>query len=484
MSSRQVLLALLLVLGAGLRVAAQTGNVVLQGREPDYAGVVLTFTQKLDYISDTDQPLTSVTVGSDGQFEARFGIIEPTLITLELGVYSCLLFVEPGQKLRIGLPPRLDQTEAERLNPFFEPVEVRLRPVGEDSLSVNAYISRFDRNFERCVDSVMRAMQRLSSNPPVSIMREAIASFATEDAPAYVVGYKQYRLGLYDYLTGNMRSQQLSDTYFRNRPVLHNNPAYMELFNLVYDRYFVFHGRTEKGKQIYDAISVRRSYTELCQVLAQNDNLGQDTLRELVILKNLHDEFFSSNFSRSALTAILDSLYHQTRIPEHAAIATLIRERVTRLLPGFIPYSFTLEDQAGKLRSLRDFRGKYVLLAFCTTASYTCIQEFALLQRLLETYGEHLEVVCICADDSYDAMTRYVNLSGYKWPFLFYGRHPKIIREYDIRAYPTYFLLDADGRVSLSPAPSPQENLDLLLLKIFRDHGWTPRVPAGAGRGR
>lgn len=457
---------------------AQQGGVQLYGNEPDYAGITLEFKQKIDYISDADYTLATAQVNANGDFEVTLGIVEETLVTLELGVHNCLLFIEPGQTLRIGFPPRMDQSEAERLNPFFEHVEVRLRPYDEDPNSINAQISKFDKLLGDQLDHVMGQVQKLDPEPQIADGRRVLDSFPTENAHPYVQAYKTYRLGLYDYITGTLRSKMLSDTYFKNKPVLHNHPAYMELFNLVYDKYFVYHGRTPEGQKIFDAISEQRSYRALCDVLAQNDYLGQDTLRELVILKGIHDEFFSSNFSRKALTVILDTLYTQTKIPEHSIIATQIRERVTKLLPGFIPYPFTLTNQHEEKISLSQLRGKHLLLGFCTTSSYTCIQDFALLKRLEETYGTHLHIATVCADESFEAMAHYAKTAGYTWPFLFYGDRPQLIKEYDIRAYPTYFLLDEEGRIVLSPAPSPQENLDKLLHDILRAKGWTPKTPA------
>ena len=55
--------------------------------------------------------------------------------------------------------------------------------------------------------------------------------------------------------------------------------------------------------------------------------------------------------------------------------------------------------------------------------------------------------------------------------FLHFGTYPDIIKEYDIRGYPTYFLIDKDGKLLLSPAPSPFENMELKLFDIMRAKG-------------
>jgi len=192
---------------------------------------------------------------------------------------------------------------------------------------------------------------------------------------------------------------------------------------------------------------------------------------ELVVLKCLHDGFFDDKFSRSALLAILDSLYRQTHIAEHLIIAENIRSKVTRLLPGFVPSPFKLYSSKGKLTSLDDFKGKYVYLNFCTSSSYTCLQEFSLLEKLYEKHKKLLEIVTICVDREESEMKNLLDQTNYSWTFLYYGNKPEIIKDFDIRAYPTYFLIGPDKKLVMSPAPSPKENFEIQLFKLLRSKG-------------
>jgi thiol-disulfide isomerase/thioredoxin len=192
---------------------------------------------------------------------------------------------------------------------------------------------------------------------------------------------------------------------------------------------------------------------------------------ELVILKGLHDGFFDDKFSRTALLVILDSLYTNSKIAEHLVIAQNIRSKVTRLLPGFVPVPFKLYSSKGKLTSLDDFKGKYVYLNFCTTSSYSCLQEFTLLERLYEKHNKLLEIVTICVDRDENDMKQFLDQTKYQWTFLFYGNKPDIIKDFDIRAYPTYFLIGPDRKLVMSPAASPRENFEILLFKLLRSRG-------------
>ena len=467
----------LLLLFSPNRTTAQTKKVVVVGLEKEYAGQIIEFYTRTDYITQQREVLANVTIASDGSFRGEFPLFETQLVMIDLGVYTCYMYMESGGRYRIAFPPRRDKTESERLNPYFEPILLQLRDLDGDGRATNDLIAGFDAYLDSVSQRILPHLAERDSLVSGKRLLEMLKDYAIPAKYEFVNQYKEYRIGLMSYMTETMRIQALSKNYFQNKAVLHRNPAYMELFNIVYDKYLVYHGRTEDGKEIYDAISKERKYTKLKQILAQNDHLTNDTLSELVILKGLYDEFFSANFSRNALFSIVDSIYNTTSLPEHTNIAQQIRERISKFLPGFIPYSFTLRDTKGQRVSLKDFRGYMVLLCFCTTTSYSCIQDFELLNRYQERYGEHLRIVCICTDQDSTSVRRFVDVTQYPWTFLHYGDAPNLIRDYDIRTYPTYFLLDPEGRIILSPAPGPQENLERILFEQFRQRRWTSRLP-------
>jgi thiol-disulfide isomerase/thioredoxin len=245
----------------------------------------------------------------------------------------------------------------------------------------------------------------------------------------------------------------------------------MELFNQVYDKYFVFFGMTDKGSKIYDDINTSKSYSDLKRTLSRDNVFYNDTITELVILQNIYNEFYSDNFSRTGLITILDTLISQTGIQQNKIIGEIIKAKITRLLSGYYPPAFELYDSDSSLVRLDDFKGKYVYLNFCTSQSYTCLSEFELLEGIYERYKERLEIVTIAVEAQPDTFRDFLKNKNWNWKFLFYGYQPQILKEYDIRAYPTYFLIGPDGKLIYSPSISPAENFESLLVKTMKARG-------------
>ncbi|MDP4226874.1 MAG: hypothetical protein Q8910_10895, partial [Bacteroidota bacterium] len=60
---------------------------------------------------------------------------------------------------------------------------------------------------------------------------------------------------------------------------------------------------------------------------------------------------------------------------------------------------------------------------------------------------------------------------GYTWTFLYCGNQTSLLKEYNIRAFPTCYLINPDGKLSISPAPLPSENIELTIFSAMRSRG-------------
>ena len=74
-------------------------------------------------------------------------------------------------------------------------------------------------------------------------------------------------------------------------------------------------------------------------------------------------------------------------------------------------------------------------------------------------------------DDNREDISRFLRSTGYSWTFLHYGNRPEVIKDYDVRAYPTYYLIGPDQKLVMSPAVSPQEGFEARLFQHMRRQG-------------
>jgi hypothetical protein len=456
-------------------------EVVIHGNSPEYKGKTINLLVYKNQITDNERIISTTTVSNTGHFEWKLDIEQTTYVFAHVGVCHIFLYAEPGNIYEVELPPYVPKKIEDRLNPYFEetkiqilvksataqPQNVKIKKDEELNFLIHTFDDYYNPFFTKYAIKIYTKQQITELD---SLTQKMEKLFGNNENP-YFRAYYNYKMGLLKFTSSRFKSKHISDSYFLNQPVLYSNPAYMELFNQVYKKYFVFLGRTKAGAKIYDDINRYQSFTELRNTLRLDSVLSNETLLEFVILKSIHDGFYEMNFSRSALLTVLDSLIKTTKIKIHSEIGLDIREKVTKLLAGNAPPAIKLYDLNNKLTDLDEFKGNYVYLCFCITQNYACLKDFEQLKRIQEKFGKYLKIVCIAADDSLENARKYIQSKGYNWTFLHYGNKPDILKEYDIRIFPTYYLIDKEGKLLWSPAISPEENFEMRFFEELRARG-------------
>lgn len=455
---------------AGQAYGYENVNTVrIFGYAPGHAGEELVFYSWKDQISFTEKEIFRFQVDDNEEFFLEIEISEnPLYIFSYVGVYYLYMYIEPGNEYDIVIPDKVEKSPREILNPYFEGVPTHIAVLNSDSAELNALIRDFDHMYEPLFGETLLSLTGNNGRHLFDSIQIVFDHYFSNANNPWFEIYTSYKFGLLKIFVQLQTARSLSDNYFLFESVLYNNIAYMELFNQVYNRYFLFFSRTVRGNRIFDDINRYQSYSRLRTTLQTDPVLGDGRLLELVILKGLHDAFYESDFSRSGLLIVLDSLAANTVYPEHRIISGNIRDKVTRLLTGFDPPGINLMNRTGEMVSLDDFRGYYVYLNFCTAASYSCLSEYGLLSRLRNNHGEYLKIVTVFIDESYEAMLEFLGKNNYEWDFLFYGNQPSVLKDYNIRMFPSYYLIDRDGTMLMSPAPSPSEDFELYLFRTMR----------------
>jgi peroxiredoxin len=460
-----------LLLNANIIIFSEAQQVTITGHASSYSGSELTFYFYPDWITNFKEVAGKCQVAENGDFSLDILLPATRQIVTDLGIYKGYFFAVPGRTYQIVLPEKTDKKPEDELNPYFEQEEIHLGIDNVANNDLNLLIAMFDNTyfpyFNKHVENVYAKADNKRLDEDIQKMDEPFK----ENADIFFREYRRYRFAMLKLFANQQKVQSLSDEYFNNQPVLYDNPAYGDLFNRVFDKYFVFFGRSDSGKKIYSDINQNHSLGDLLETLSVTDDFSNDTLTELVILKQIHDEYYSNNFSRNGLLEILDSISVTTSNKNHQLLCRHIMDKLTKLQSGYEPPQFELQDVSGKMIKLSDFKGKYVYLNFCTCQSYACLNEFNLLTQLNKQHKDKLVILTITTDPVDDAFKQFLIKNNYDWTFLHYNNQPEILKDYDIRTFPTYFLIGPDGKLIYSPAASPSENFELKLFDVMKARG-------------
>jgi len=110
---------------------------------------------------------------------------------------------------------------------------------------------------------------------------------------------------------------------------------------------------------------------------------------------------------------------------------------------------FSLPDRAGRTVSLRDLRGRPVLIDFWATWCGPCQRTMPEIERLHRRYGARLQVVGINIEGRTPEVLAFLDKGGYSFRILFDGGNFRggTASRYGVRSIPRTFLLDSAGRI-------------------------------------
>jgi peroxiredoxin len=105
-------------------------------------------------------------------------------------------------------------------------------------------------------------------------------------------------------------------------------------------------------------------------------------------------------------------------------------------------------DLDGNPLRLSDYRGKVVVLSFWFTGCGPCIEQLPEEKALIEKFRDQpFALLSVARDRDVADSKKTAAEHGITWPTWFDKYPGEIVKQFDVRGYPTFYLLDADGRI-------------------------------------
>ncbi|MBN2697530.1 MAG: redoxin domain-containing protein [Bacteroidales bacterium] len=468
---------LLSLLGPGHAVSQEC---IIAGTSEDHAGQKIPVYRIENPFSRVRVAFDSIRILDDGSFYEHIPIKEQSVLYLGAGIFEAFLYAVPGYEYDVKLPPRTEKALHKRMGPFYEPVRVHLnvlscrtiesRELLPDTAELNRLIAAFDTTFVKMNHSLLDKGQSHEIVQADPLIEELEKNYSGNTVPLFD-RYRRYRYGILKINEGKTDLTGLVHNYLHDSVPRFREPAYMDLFNAVFDDFFYYYSKTDTGEQILAAVNRKHSLGMVRQELKRHPAISSDTLADLVILKEIASQYYGDYFIRDALLILLDSLSQDASLEDYRQMAQEMHRRFSGLMIGNRPPGFLLRDQTNHFKTVDDFRGRYVYLIFCTPDHYACMMEYPFLKSYRDKFHDFLEVVTIMITDNMDTLKDFMNRNRYEWVALYYKDQPSLLEKYNIRTIPSAFLIGPDGLLIQSPATLPSEGFQEQLFRIMRSRG-------------
>ena len=160
--------------------------------------------------------------------------------------------------------------------------------------------------------------------------------------------------------------------------------------------------------------------------------------------------------------------------PEGATVEQMGRRPPEPFVVGDMAPQWTLTDSEGVDHSMREYRGKLVVMDFWATWCPHCRNAMPFMQRLHDTYSSRgVAILGInCRERSQADPVKFVRDRGFDYPILLDGN--AVAPRYRVGGIPAFFVIGPDGRLLYRGSgfgPSSEQNLLALIEQFVADDG-------------
>ncbi len=454
-------------------------NVIIDGEAKGAEGKHIILTTYSDLITFTEKKLASAVIDSFGKFTLKTDIQNIILTSIKIDYYKTGLYIEPDKNYKIIITHVLSNPSDNNKNPYLNISGLSLE-LSDNSVSsgsgnyndLNIIISKFDKFYDDFVlnnyETLFKSRHKaLLDSFKIKADKEYQLSFLKPQSLAlsYFTDYVRYKTGLLEFLCKFNNNEVIEKKYFYNNPVLYDNVEYMEFFNEIYSKYFST-SKHIKLADITNAVNENRGDYDNLLLSIKKDTLLKNGLSEMVLLKELNELYHTNGYNKENILSMITDATYKIKNERNKVIAQNLYKLLTKLKPGTKAPDFLLKDIYEKRVNLKECKGKYIYLNFWKSNIIPCQSELKIMMSLYEKYKDKIEFISICTDTDIKSMTSFLkDNKNYLWVFAYFNNDWDLLNNYDIRAYPTFVLIDDEGYILNYPAQKPSEQVQYLFDK-------------------
>ncbi len=456
--NKSIIALILLFLISNIAVSQ---NVKIKGKVNEANALVrlLTYDDMLTY----EQNLVCETKSDDkGDFLIEAEISDVTMAQVAVNLERIDLLIKPDAtyELEISIPEQKENVSYfERENPNLKIIDIN-----DDELYSQYHISNMIID-----DFIYNNFNQLYRNRRLSLLDTldvAIKRNIPEIKSDFVKDNIRYRKAAIQMVVNNDNGKKVVNQYFNKQEVLYSNPAYMNLFHELFANYLSSNlfNPSEMRYMLYEDYGRFMTYLKGKDVfLAENQNLA-----ELIVAYNLKRMFYEFQDDRVAVHNKLKDIAQNTKNHKNKEVVDNIVKQINRLSFNSEAPEFSLKDENGNVVKLADYKDNMLLVQFVNKISSMTDYQFDLLKDFSNQWQDTIQIVTIATKESFDDFEKLFEEKNYKWKLLNLENEILLLEKYHVRTFPDYVIIGTNGKIGMSPAPSPEQYLDFHVRRLYK----------------
>lgn len=449
----------LLVLLFSLQHAFGQKNLV-QGNGLEYRNKTLQVLRYSDLFTFTTEEVATCQIGENGNFSVEFSVEEDELMLLKIGRVNAHLFVQPSVKYTIVLPePPIEDRYNLGIDPFILP------EIFETGGDLNLWISALERDFNAF--TMASSLAIIESGNAAKQEHDKIRERYAEIDNEFFQDYFKFRSIQFLAVNGKARSKSLMKT-FQEAGINYDQLSFFNAMSILFSDYLSGYSAHEFSDSARYSIS-NGSYEMLDHTLRKVPELENNQLRELVIITQLFELAKEREYQPMVILGMLEEIHKQTQFREHRTILSNAISRLKYLSVGTKAPNFDFNSVEGDGLDLARYRKRIVYIQFFDQLTPETLRQMSLMKVLKQGYGEDIAMFSLSIGMNASELKNLSTEYNFKWFFGAVSNPEAVRRLYELRSYPTYFLIDENGKFVSSPAPEPGARIERIFAKLYEE---------------
>ena len=440
--------------------AADSQNVVINGKVNEANALVRLLTYN-DMLTCEQTLVYETRSDADGNFiiEKNIDDISLAQIAVNLERIEILIKPESSYKIEINIPEHdVNASYFERQSPTLKMLEEK-----DDDLYYQYYMSgMIIDDFVMDNFNQLYRGRKLSLLDTLDVQMEKVLGKVKSD---YVKENIRYRKAAIQMMINNDNAKKVTEQYFNKQEVLYSQPAYMNLFQEIFTNYLSSRqfNPSDLRYLLYSTYDKFVSYLKEKDVfLAENQNLA-----EIIIAWNLKRMYYEMPDEKAYILDYLKTMGQNTKNQYNRKIIEDILKQIDRLSFNSEAPDFSLKDVNGNVVRLSDFKENMLLVQFVNAVSHMTDYQFELMKDFSNQWQDTIQIVTIATRESFEDYKQVFKEKDYKWTLLNLENEILLLEKYQVMTFPDYVIIGKNGRIGMSPAPSPEQYLDFHERRLF-----------------
>lgn len=431
-------------------------SVIIKAKNSEYSGETVTFFKITDPVTLNKEVAFSLNFDSEGSASHQFSSETTVCLLAEFGIYRGRIVVQPEEEIELLFPPKRVKSFADEKNPYFEPVEFWFATKPTEQITNK--ISTFDKKFNQLTDKYFNLLYfRQSKEVFDSVTYILNDEFSNPRSELFAV-HKKLKLKSLETDAFRLNTNEASYALNGINEEYWTLPSFIELFGKIFSNKLSHEIKAVDNKQLLNAIG--RGQTDYLLKFVREKYGLEDKTANLVLLKMLHDGYYSGEFSENTILSFLKpEALANSNYPIIRGITKDVIDKLEFLQKGSKAPEICLYNIDGFQVCTDTINDKYKYIVFADTEMMVCREHLKYLEVIQQKFQKYLQIVVVLRKTDLIEMKMFLvkqKIPGIK----LIDENNEYVEKYKVRSFPVAFLLSENHDVVFEHTKTPLDGFE------------------------